>query len=81
MNTNKELPNENKTLPITEDELIALIMNANSLTSGLDAIESMAINFESDNKKEIKQANKIAGLIAGMKELSAKNANILSNIF
>lgn len=44
---------ENETLPITEDELIALIMNANSLTSGLDAIESMAINFESDNKKEI----------------------------
>ena len=70
-----------KNIPITEDELIALIMNANSLTSGLDAIESMAINFESDNKKEIKQANKIAGLIAGMKELSAKNANILSNIF
>ncbi len=81
MNTNKELPKENKKYPITEDELITLIMNANSLTAGLDAIESMAINFESDNKKEIKQANKIAGLIAGMKELSAKNANILSNIF
>lgn len=81
MNTNKELPKENKNYPITEDELITLIMNANSLTAGLDAIESMAINFESDNKKEIKQANKIAGLIAGMKELSAKNANILSNIF
>lgn len=81
MNTNKELPKENKNYPITEDELITLIMNANSLTAGLDAIESMAINFESDNKKEIKQANQIAGLLAGMKELSAKNANILSNIF
>lgn len=38
-----------KTLPITEDELIALIMNANSLTSGLDAIENMALNMESTN--------------------------------
>lgn len=81
MNTNKELPKENKHYPITEDELITLIMNANSLTAGLDAIESMAINFESDNKKEIKQADQIAGLIAGMKELSAKNAKTLSNIF
>ena len=71
---------ENETLPITEDELITLIMNANSLTAGLDAIESMAINFESDNKKEIKQANKIAGLIAGMKELAGKNARMLSDI-
>lgn len=32
---------ENETLPITEDELITLNMNANSLTSGLDAIENM----------------------------------------
>lgn len=80
MNTNKELPKENKTLPMTEDELITLIMNANSLTAGLDAIESMAINFESDNKKEIKQANQIAGLIAGMKELADKSARVLSDI-
>lgn len=66
-----------KTLPITEDELITLIMNANSLTSGLDAIENMVLNL-AENNKDIEQ---IAGLIAGMKELSAKNANILSNIF
>lgn len=80
MNTNKELPKKNKNYPITEDELITLIMNANSLTAGLDAIESMAINFESDNKKEIKQADQIAGLIAGMKELADKNARMLSDI-
>ena len=66
-----------KTLPITEDELITLIMNANSLTSGLDAIENMVLNL-AENNKDIEQ---IAGLLAGMKELSAKNANILSNIF
>ncbi|AXQ18908.1 hypothetical protein D0Y49_00140 [Lactobacillus johnsonii] len=77
MNTNKELPNENKTLPITEDELIALIMNANSLTSGLDYLEGMALNMESENQHEIEQ---LAGLIAGMKELSAKNGRILANI-
>lgn len=77
MNTNKELPNENKTLPITEDELIALIMNANSLTSGLDYLESMALNLEGTNQHEIEQ---LAGLIAGMKELADKNARMLSDI-
>ena len=77
MNTNKELPNENKTLPITEDELITLIMNANSLTSGLDAIENMVLNMESANQHEIDQ---ISGLIAGMKELADKSARMLSDI-
>lgn len=77
MNTNKELPNENKTLPITKDELITLIMNANSLTSGLDAIENMVLNMESANQHEIDQ---IAGLIAGMKELADKSARVLSDI-
>ena len=66
-----------KTLPITEDELISLIMNANSLTSGLDYLEGMALNMESENQHEIEQ---LAGLIAGMKELSAKNGRILANI-
>lgn len=77
MNTNKELPNENKNIPITEDELITLIMNANSLTSGLDAIENMALNLEGKNQQEIEQ---LSGLIAGMKELADKNARMLSNI-
>ena len=77
MNTNKELPKENKNIPITEDKLITLIMNANSLTSGLDYLESMALNMESTNQHEIEQ---LAGLIAGMKELSAKNGRILANI-
>ena len=65
-----------KNIPITEDELITLIMNANSLTSGLDAIENMALNL-AENSKDIEQ---IAGLIAGMKELADKNARKLSNI-
>lgn len=77
MNTNKELPNENKTLPITEDELIKLNMNANNLTAGLDYLESMALNLEGTNQHEIEQ---LSGLIAGMKELSAKNGRILANI-
>lgn len=77
MNTNKELPNENKNIPITEDELITLIMNANSLTSGLDAIENIALNLECKDNKEI---NQLAGLIAGMKELANKNARMLSDI-
>lgn len=77
MNTNKELPNENKTLPINEDEVIELTMNANSLTAGLDYLESMALNMESTNQHEIEQ---LSGLIAGMKELSAKNGRILANI-
>lgn len=68
---------ENETLPITEDELIALIMNANSLTSGLDAIENIALNLEGTNQHEIEQ---LAGLIAGMKELSAKNAKLLNDL-
>lgn len=68
---------ENKTLPITEDELITLIMNANSLTSGLDAIENIALNLECKDNKEI---NQLAGLIAGMEELSDKNANFLNNL-
>lgn len=76
MNTNKELPNENKTLPITEDELITLIMNANSLTSGLDAIENMSLSL-AENNKDIEP---IAGLIAGMKELADKSARMLSDI-
>ena len=67
---------ENKTLPITEDELITLIMNANSLTSGLDAIENMALNL-AENSKDIEQ---LAGLIAGMEELSAKNAKLLNDL-
>lgn len=66
-----------ETLPITEDELITLIMNANSLTSGLDAIENIALNLECKDNKEI---NQLAGLIAGMKELADKNARMLSNI-
>lgn len=68
---------ENETLPITEDELITLIMNANSLTSGLDAIENMVLNMESANQHEI---NQISGLIAGMEELSAKNAKLLNDL-
>lgn len=69
--------NENKTLPINEDEVIELTMNANSLTAGLDYLESMALNMESTNQLEIEQ---LSGLIAGMKELSAKNGRILANI-
>lgn len=65
-----------KTLPITEDELITLIMNANSLTSGLDAIENMSLSL-AENNKDIEP---IAGLIAGMKELADKNAHMLSDI-
>ena len=68
---------ENETLPITEDKLIALIMNANSLTAGLDAIESMAINFESDNKKDKKskkeKSNKKKENIAKNKKESKKS--------
>lgn len=69
--------NENKTLPFTEDEVIELTMNANNLTAGLDYLESMALNLEGTNQHEIEQ---LSGLIAGMKELSAKNARILANI-
>ena len=52
-------------------------MNANSLTAGLDYLENMALNLEGKNQQEIEQ---LSGLIAGMKELSAKNASILANI-
>ena len=65
-----------KNIPITEDELITLIMNANSLTSGLDAIENIALNL-AENSKDIEQ---LAGLIAGMEELSAKNAKLLNDL-
>ena len=68
---------ENETLPITEDELITLNMNANNLTAGLDYLESMALNMESTNQHEIEQ---LSGLIAGMKELSAKNAKLLNDL-
>lgn len=68
---------EVKTLPINEDEVIELTMNANSLTAGLDYLESMALNLEGKNQQEMEQ---LSGLIAGMKELSAKNARILANI-
>lgn len=65
------------TYPINEDEVIELTMNSNSLTAGLDYLESMTLNLEGTNQHEIEQ---LAGLIAGMKELSAKNGRILSNI-
>ena len=68
---------ENKTLPITEDELITLTMNSNSLTAGLDYLESMALSLEGTNQHEIEQ---LSGLIAGMKELSAKNAKLLNDL-
>lgn len=70
--------NQTKTMPITEDKIIELITNTNSLTSGLDAIENIALNLECKDKKEIDQ---LAGLIAGMKALSAKNGNFLDNLF
>lgn len=65
------------TYPINEDEVIELTMNSNSLTAGLDYLESMTLNLEGTNQHEIEQ---LAGLIAGMKELSAKNGRILSHI-
>lgn len=52
-------------------------MNANNLTAGLDAIENMVLNLEGTNQHEIEQ---IAGLIAGMEELSAKNAKLLNDL-
>ena len=65
------------TYPINEDEVIELTMNSNSLTARLDYLESMTLNLEGTNQHEIEQ---LAGLIAGMKELSAKNGRILENI-
>lgn len=70
--------NPTKNRLITEDEIIELIANTNSLTAGLDAIENIALNLECKDKKEIDQ---LAGLIAGMKALSAKNGNFLDNLF
>ena len=66
-----------KNIPITEDEVITLAMNANNLTAGLDYLESMALNLEGTNQHEIEQ---LSGLIAGMKELADKNARMLSDI-
>ena len=52
-------------------------MNANNLTAGLDYLESMALNLEGTNQHEIEE---LSGLIAGMKELSAKNAKLLNDL-
>ena len=46
-------------------------------SAGLDYLESM-LNMEGTNQHEVEQ---LAGLIAGMKELSAKNAKLLANIW
>ena len=62
---------------ITEDEAIELTMNSNNLTAGLDAIETIVLNLECKDKKEV---DRLAGLIAGMKALSDKNANFLDNL-
>lgn len=71
------MSNQTKNSLITEDEAIELAINSNNLTSGLDAIENIALNLECKDKKEIDQ---LAGLIAGMKALSDKNANFLDNL-
>lgn len=71
------MSNQTKNSIITEDEAIELAINSNNLTDGLDAIENIALNLECKDKKEIDQ---LAGLIAGMKALSAKNANFLNNL-
>lgn len=71
------MSNQTKNSLITEDEAIELAINSNNLTSGLDAIENIALNLECKDKKEIDQ---LAGLIAGMKTLSDKNANFLNNL-
>lgn len=68
---------ENKNSLITEDEAIKLAMNSNNLTDGLDAIEDIALTLECKDKKTI---NQLAGLIAGMKALSDKNADFLNNL-
>lgn len=69
--------NPTKNRLITEDEAIELTMNSNNLTDGLDAIETIALNLECKDKKEV---DRLAGLIAGMKALSDKNANFLNNL-
>lgn len=71
------MSNQTKNSLITEDEAIELAINSNNLTSGLDAIENIALNLECKDKKEIDQ---LGGLIAGMKALSDKNANFLDNL-
>ena len=52
-------------------------MNSNNLTAGLDAIETIVLNLECKDKKEV---DRLVGLIAGMKALSDKNANFLDNL-
>lgn len=69
--------NPTKNRLITEDEAIELTMTSNNLTDGLDAIETIALNLECKDKKEV---DRLVGLIAGMKALSAKNANFLDNL-
>lgn len=69
--------NPTKNRLITEDEAIELTMNSNNLTAGLDAIETIVLNLECKDKKEV---DRLAGLIAGMKALSDKNANFLDNL-
>ena len=69
--------NPTKNRLITEDEAIELTMNSNNLTAGLDAIETIVLNLECKDKKEV---DRLAGLIAGMKALSDKNANFLNNL-
>lgn len=60
-----------------QDEISKLTINSNSITAGLDYLKDMALNLEGKKQHEIEQ---LAGLIAGMKELSAKNDRILDNI-
>ncbi|WP_279126268.1 hypothetical protein [Lactobacillus taiwanensis] len=69
--------NPTKNRLITEDEAIELTMNSNNLTAGLDAIETIALNLECKDKKEV---DRLAGLIAGMKALSTENSNFLENL-
>lgn len=45
---------EVKTLPINEDEVITLAMNANNLTAGLDYLESMALQKPARNRTTIR---------------------------
>ena len=71
------MSNQTKNSLITEDEAIELAINSNNLTSGLDAIENIALNLECKDKKEV---DRLVGLIAGMKALSDKNANFLDNL-
>ena len=45
------MSNQTKNSLITEDEAIELAINSNNLTSGLDAIENIALNLECKDKK------------------------------